>query len=353
MNTMCWKLCLFSMLLSLLLPAIELLSPSEGATIQLLRADWKAQIAERGARRPVPETEWGLEDRLDRPEPVVFSWQGDTDREYTLELARDAKFQEPVKRVAVKGTTASLLNLETGRVYYWRVHDGETMSAARSFTTSEETPRFLAVPGGVPANVRDAGGKMTTDGRRTRQGLVFRGSQMNMGFYMIKPEGVKFMREELKIRTDLDMRYPKQTAAFKSSPLGDDVQWLLRPVNAYDSFTAEQNDLFRDTIRVFAEPANYPIYLHCSGGSDRTGEIVFLLDMLLDVEEEQALLDYESSSLAYYPRPRKTPYFQRWLKTIQSMSPPGTMRAQQVVNYLKGLGITDDEIAAIREMMLE
>ena len=332
---------------------VELVSPADRADLSLLRADWKERIVERSKRPRVSETEWGLDDRLDRPEAAAFSWKGDADGEYTLEIARDKKFSEPVKTLTVKGTTAEIFGLEVGRTYFWRVRSGKKLSAARSFSTDGDTPRFLSVPGGIPVNFRDAGGKRTRDGRRTRQGMIFRGSEMNKKPFLIKPEGIRFMRDELKIRTDLDLRYPNVTANFKASPLGDDVRWLRRPVNAYQSFTPEQNELFRDTIRVFANPENYPVYVHCSAGVDRTGEIVFLLDMLLNVDEERAFLDYEASSLTYYPRPRTISYFARWLKTIAAMSPEGTPRSQQVVNYLRSIGVTDEEIAAIRRIMLK
>ena len=125
------------------------------------------------------------------------------------------------------------------------------------------------------------------------------------------------------------------------------------PVNAYKSFTPEQNALFRDAIRVFADPANYPVYVHCAAGVDRTGEIIFLLDMILGVDEERAFLDYEASSLSYYPRQRTIRYFQNWLDTIRKMSPDGTPRREQVVNYLRSIGVTDEDMAAIRAAMLE
>ena len=332
--------------------SIELASPADRAEIALLRGDWKTQIVERGKRPRVSVSKWGPEDRLDRPEAVTFTWQGDADREYTLEIARDPDFRIPAKNLAVKGNTARVVNLEVGRTYFWRVRDGETVSPVRSFTTGGDTPRYLEIPGGIPVNFRDAGGKKTVDGGRTRQGMVFRGSDMNLSF-KIKPEGVRFMRDELKIRTDLDLRYPSQTSRFEASPLGDDVRWIRRPVNAYKSFTPEQNDLFRDTIKVFADPANYPIYVHCAAGVDRTGEIVFLLDMILGVEEERAFLDYEASSLAYYPRPRTISYFARWRDTIRKMSPEGTPLREQFVNYLMKIGVTAEEIASIRSIMLE
>ena len=193
---------------------------------------------------------------------------------------------------------------------------------------------------------------MTGDGGRTCQGRVFRGSEMQ-GYFAIGEPARKFMLEDLKIKTELDLRYPKQTAKYSESALGPAVNWIKVPVNAYKSFTPEQNALFRDAIRVFADPANYPVYVHCAAGVDRTGEIIFLLDMILGVDEERAFLDYEASSLSYYPRQRTIRYFQNWLDTIRKMSPDGTPRREQVVNYLRSIGVTDEDMAAIRAAMLE
>ena len=332
---------------------IELVSPVDRAELSLLRVDWKERIAERSKRPRVSETKWGLNDRLDRPAAAFFSWKGDGGETYILDISRDKTFSAPVKTLTVKGMTAEISDLEVGRTYFWRIRSGKLVSPVRTFTTDGDTPRFLNVPGGIPANFRDAGGKKTRDGRRTRQGMIFRGSEMNKTPFVMKPEGLRFMRDELKIRCDLDLRYPNVTEKFKSSPLGDDVRWIRRPVNAYKSFTPEQNELFRDTIRVFTDPDNYPVYVHCTAGVDRTGEIIFLLDMLLNVDEERAFLDYEASSLTYYPRPRTIAYFAKWLKTIAGMSPEGTPRSQQVVNYLKNIGVTEEEIASIRRIMLE
>ena len=161
------------------------------------------------------------------------------------------------------------------------------------------------------------------------------------------------MLNELKIRTDLDLRQTKEVRNRKQSELGSQVKWLLRPINAYNSFTPEQSALFRDTIRIFADKENYPIYFHCQGGVDRTGEIAYLINGLLGVEEEQLLEDYELSSLSRFPRHRNTGYFKKWRARIASYAPAGAPVQEQVEKYLLAIGVTADEINAIREIMLE
>ena len=334
--------------------SIELAAPADGAEVLLLRSDWKKLIAQRGARPRLSEEKLDLCDRFDRPAPVVFRWEKQPG-DMVLEIARDKKMQQIVRRVNVTDENrAEVANLEVGRTYYWRVRamEGSDDSEVRSFVTNGDTPRYLAVPGKMPVNLRDAGGKVTCDGKRTAQGKVFRGSAMQ-DFYAIQEPARKFMREELKIKTDLDLRYAAQTAKYHESALGKNVKWLKFPVNAYKSFTPEQNELFRDAIKVFAKAENYPVYVHCAAGVDRTGEIIFLLDMILGVEEERAFLDYEASSLAYYPRQRTIPYFRNWLNTIEKMSPEGTPRREQVLHYLRSIGVTDEDMDAIRANMLE
>ena len=333
-------------------PPAALYEPADRAEVPLLRSDWRQLIAQRKLRPRLTEDKIDRADRCDLPEAVCFRWEK-VPGEAFLEIARDRDFSRTVRRIEVTGReTEEIFNLEVGRTYFWRIRTDRGVSEVRSFVTGD-TPRYLRVPGGIPVNFRDAGGKRTLDGGRTRQGMIFRGSELNGTHYNITPEGVRFMREELKIRTDLDLRYPKKTARITASPLGDGVRWVRRPVNAYTGFTPEQSELFHAAIELFADPDGYPVYVHCSGGSDRTGEIVFLLDMLLGVDEERAFLDYEASSLSYYPRPRTIDYFQNWLAAIGKMSPAGTPLHEQVPNYLRSIGVADRTMDAIRAIMTE
>ncbi len=50
-----------------------------------------------------------------------------------------------------------------------------------------------------------------------------------------------------------------------------------------------------------ADRENYPIYLHCTYGNDRTGTICYLLEALLGVRDEDLLKEYRLS-VTYYGR---------------------------------------------------
>lgn len=334
--------------------ALEVTAPEDKAQISLMRKDWQKQIAQR-KRRPLKALDKvDMNDRLDLPEKIVFAIKsGSLPTDAVLEITRDQGFVRICRSFPFsEKSPVEVADLEVGRTYYWQIRSGKKVLLSRSFSTLPDTPRFIAIPGGNPANVRDLGGKRTLDGRRTVQSKIYRGTEMHNHF-PISEAGIKFMLQDLKIKSDLDFRYPREIAKYTQSALGKQVKWVTIPINAYKSFTPEQNNYFRNAIRFFADPAHYPIYMHCSGGVDRTGEIAYLLNMILNVDEETALLDYEASSLSVFPRKRSIPYFAQWRKTIADMSPAGTPPQQQAINYLKKIGVTDEDIKSIRNIMLE
>ncbi|MBO7742201.1 MAG: tyrosine-protein phosphatase [Victivallales bacterium] len=332
--------------------SVKLVAPHSGEEISLYRADYRSCIAQRKDKK------YGEIENIAFPEPVRFKWEC-RDGACTggvLEISRRADFAELDRSIPADGVNSlEVYNLQTGTEYFWRIRGDRCRSAAGVFRTGGEVPRIIRMTPPHPVNIRDIGGKMVPGVGRVRQGLVFRGSEINevASGRSISGENLATMREVLKIRTDLDLRYPVQVEGMKASPLGTDVNYIHVPVNAYNSFTPEQNQLFSRALRVFADSSNYPVYVHCAGGADRTGEIVFLLEQLLGVPREEALIEYETTSLSIYPRPRTIDYFQKWLAGIAEIGGAENPPEQQVVNYLKSIGITDAEIQSIRNILIE
>ncbi len=335
-------------------PQITLLTPVPGAFVTHMRDDWRQVMAENMVKKAEAFPNEVYMDAKGQPVPVVLTWETELPPPYTVEISLDPDFRECVRRIQTDACRVEVYNLEIWRDYIWRVRAGKKCSDGYVFSTQGPVRQILVSATG-PVNVRDWGGKMIPHVGRTRQGLLFRGTQMQDPF-AISEDGRIVMLEELGIKTDLDLRYDSQVKEMTGSPLGPTVKWLHYAVNAYNSFEPANKEaqfpLWRDTMRVFADKDNYPIYFHCWGGVDRTGEVALLLNFLLGVDEEEAFVDYEFSSLANFYRPRTIPYLQAWLKNIQAYAPEGT-RKEQVEKYLLDIGLTQEELNAIRQNLIE
>ena len=292
-----------------------------------------------------------LDQNLHFPLEVNLVWEGGTPP-YILRLSGGSD-RRTITGLSTK--KQSLVNLLTGVKYQWSITDAAGNHAESVFYT-QAGPRLIELPDKdrSPVNLRDMGGRASKYGGVVRQGMVYRGSELNYDKKFSEKNRL-FMVRELKIRTELDLRYEKQIKSEKQtfSTLGKTVVWHHYAINAYEPFTPEQNVLFRNAIRVFASKDAYPVFVHCNGGVDRTGEIAFLLNAVLGVSDAELLDDYEFSSLSVFPRPRTIAYFQRWLKGIASYSSSEKPYSEQVERYLLGIGVTQEEIAAIRANMLQ
>ncbi|MBR4614229.1 MAG: tyrosine-protein phosphatase, partial [Kiritimatiellae bacterium] len=128
--------------------------------------------------------------------------------------------------------TVPFANLEIAKKYHWRVSGlrpeskDVVRSAISSFKTEDFAPRWIEIEGRV-SNIRDLGGWRTSDGRRVRQGMAFRGQGLNdnavserRGRNRLMVEDIDYLTCTLGIRTDLDLRAKSEKADMTESPLG-------------------------------------------------------------------------------------------------------------------------------------
>lgn len=186
-------------------------------------------------------------------------------------------------------------------------------------------------------NVRDVGGRRTTDGRRVRRGLVLR-SELLGGADAPEMCGVydEAGRERflaLGLRTVLDLRTPDEEAEVPSQWVRATGAELVRvPVaeggrliegilsGAVPATTAEQfgtfyTRMFRRraaafgaALTVLADPSRLPAVVHCSAGKDRTGALVALLLSVLGVPRDAVVEDYAYTGIA---RPDRVQHYAR------------------------------------------
>ncbi len=197
---------------------------------------------------------------------------------------------------------AEVWNLKVGTAYDWTATDESgCVVDGGSFVTEDRPPRLLKVPG-VP-NVRDLGGWRGLDGRRIRQGLVYRTAGFNdnatadcydyeelrrlyaegrllsmfgnapesndvrrliahlksgdvdiardVNVFFPKPGGRhagktrldeptrRYLVETLGIRSDIDLRGSSETWGMVESPLGSKVRWFRCPGKDYGGMGTE------------------------------------------------------------------------------------------------------------------
>ena len=284
----------------------------------------------------------------------------------------------------VNAYTVPYANLEIARRYYWRVTlrnrcnkfncgprcqcpESKTVlrSAVVTFTTEDHAPRWIAIEGRV-RNFRDLGGWHTQDGRRVRQGMVFRSAGLNdnsatgevSGRNRMTVEDVKYMTGTLGIRSDLDLRSIGETADLAESPLGAGVAYVRRSSASYRGiFHEDGKKTMAENFRHFCDRRNYPVVMHCIGGADRTGALAYVLNGVLGVSRHDIEVDWEST---FYPKiPDRDPDPNSWCreshfnKGFSKYGKDGDSWNRRIELYLLDCGVTEAEIAAFRDIMLE
>lgn len=287
---------------------------------------------------------------------VIFSWEYDGNAtEYLVEYAANKNFTDAIQ-VVTTDTQVAVRNLYKATKYYMRVtaYNGEKVISTdeSSFETAEEGPRVMTVDGVY--NMRDVGGYKTESGKWTRQGLVYRGCEMNGSHdLLLTGKGDKIMSTELKIALDMDLRSPEESGGAITSPISS-AKLTYYPLGGYLGAFEEFADQYKSVFSALADEENYPVYIHCWGGADRTGTVCFLLNALLGVSEKELIQDYEFTTFSMFGERSlySTVYdFKPFLERLKSYQ--GDTLSEKTENYMLSIGVTREEIDSIRQIMLE
>lgn len=287
------------------------------------------------------------EGRLDAQVPVSLrlSVKEGSAISYKIELATNDSFANAqVYYLESSSGVFDFKHLYANTTYYYRVtvytRQG-TDTATGQFKTAD-TPRILSIDG--LSNVRDIGNWRTDSGKRIKQGLLIRGTEMDgavESVYYLTNAGLVDMLEIFGIKTDIDLR--AQTATSKDA-LGSRVDHKYYDMVQYDGiFTDYGKEKIRMVFADLANPDNYPIYLHCTYGCYRTGTICYLLEALLGVSRGDCLKDYGLSNLNI----ANIQVIENGLKSYE-----GDTLKEQVESYLLSCGVSEYQISSIRNIFL-
>jgi len=289
-------------------------------------------------------------------EPVTLGWrcEGADVAGYVLSYGLKEDFSDAKTLTFDRGTTEyKLENLYKGTTYHWQVRvdltNGDSLMQKSSFQTTRLGPRVMTVDG--VDNVRDVGGYESAFGGVTKQGLLYRGGELKD----MTDKGHVFMVKTMGIQTEMDLRGSVAENNFPTESAIQGAAFLPIVTDGYmGAFNLKEN--YRLVFSEMAKEENYPMYAHCTGGADRTGTVMFLLNALLGVSKADLIRDYEFTSFSKYGvRSSKSgewaeKYVQPFLEKLNTFE--GETLAEKTENYMLSIGVTQTEIDAIRNIFL-
>lgn len=294
--------------------------------------------------------------RKDQPAPYTLDWTAvENAMVYAVSLNNLTYYSMK--------NTVSVLNLIPNNTYTYRVYalcaDGSMVTVkSGSFTTTGCQTRMLNIDG--IQNVRDIGGYAVA-GATVKYGLIYRGSAMDETTHsgaFITDAGKQELLLRVGVKTDLDLRGANNVSA---SALGNAVDFYTNQYSYQqyaDAITQEiHRGYFKDMLEYIVEQlaANKPIYIHCTGGNDRTGTLVFLLLGLLGVSESDLAKEYELSAFSEIGVTRyrnSTIYDYKGLVSAIKAYSGTTITDKFHAFAVSGCGISEDTIASFCTMML-
>lgn len=333
------------------LPVVALLSDGQKSYLDL-------PAAERREKFKDPEFRKEMKSRGDKPTPIAWPLPADARTAGTAWKLHRSGGAVVDEGEATNGV-ATFSNLEVGTLY---VLEFGAVVPDVAFASEDRAPRLLDIPG-IP-NARDFGGWRGLGGRRIRQGLVIRSAGLNEnatpkenpdtpGATRVTDATRDVMIRRLGVKTDIDLRWDREVFGMTGSPLGPEVKWIRCPWSLYQWIKGdEEKATFAKIFRLLLDKGNLPAVVHCIEGQDRTGTLCFLLQGLLGVSDDDKLRDWECTGFAndatgFRHESRLDPFL-KYLDTL-----PGETLNDRCGAYARSCGLTDAELAAWRDLMLE
>lgn len=241
-------------------------------------------------------------------------------------------------------------------------------------------------------NARHLGGISAADGRRFRDGLVYR---MDSPQFLTEA-GAQELLGERGLRTIIDLRYPRESSEEGIGHLAvDDVVHVNIPVASSERqtapglremleaeagrpldevraeyyrgyFTTADGAAIVSAISELLRPNALPALIHCAAGKDRTGSVVAILLSALGASDDEVIDDYAASDPNVPGIIGRLHDLGTYTEIDQSSvalqgSKPDTMRLLlQWVNetyggareFLLARGLTEDDLTRLADLLL-
>jgi protein tyrosine/serine phosphatase len=239
-----------------------------------------------------------------------------------------------------------------------------------------------------PANFRDLGGYPTAAGGTTRRGRLFRSDSLSY----LSDRDVASLRDELGVRTVIDLRAGHEVEEYGHGPLAAHVRQLHLPIvdqtrepptprrlirrapkfqtldEIYGFMLREYAQRFGVVLRVIADADNHPLVFHCAAGKDRTGLVSALVLSVCGVADDTIVADFAFTEsrmpeiIARHTARAEEAAADAEVAGQQYGAQPATMSTVlealrtehgSVEAYVVSTGVTADELTQLRSALVE
>lgn len=185
----------------------------------------------------------------------------------------------------------------------WKNQYSDYVTEEKTVKIKDSPVRFITLNSGY--NYRDLGGWETETGKKICYGKIYRGARTN-GF---SEKDIAIFKENLHIKSEIDLRNSNDDGGQNSSILGDDINYLKAPMSQYSyilpsfslngrTFDTNSPAEIKRIFEFLADEHNYPLFFHCNAGADRTGTLAFLILGSLGVTIGDLTRDFELTSFS-------------------------------------------------------
>jgi len=244
--------------------------------------------------------------------------------------------------------------------------------------------RHLKLEGTV--NARDVGGYATADGRQTRWGRLLRSDSLDQLAPRSQQALIDYgLRSVLDLRKSHEMQEKRnvffgseRVKYYHQNMVGDtlireresipeSLDYVEHMRWSYSVVLDRRMSHIHDTLCLLSQPDTMPALVHCAGGTERTGLIVALVLGIAGVPDETIAADFALTARLTYDHYLEThPKVDADNYTLEDhqnkQCRPDTMLAVLrtleerycgVVGYARNIGMSEEQIAALRAAIVE